>query len=154
MYLKQDARNSGAQLCAEMMMRIGQLATRTGVSVRSIRHYEQRGLIRASRQASGYRQFDESAVELVRRIRVLLRNGFTLEEIRSVAVDIDDSNLDSVCGEVVALYRRKLVDLDTQVRELQHLKRRIRVRLGEIAEQQHTSEDPEYVAATAVAKRS
>ena len=117
-------------------MRIGELAMRTGASVRSIRHYEQRGLIRATRRASGYREFDESAIELVRRIRVLLKNGFTLEEIRSVAVDLDDSNLGSVCGEVVALYRRKLADLDAQVRELQQLKRRIRARLAEIAEQQ------------------
>lgn len=117
-------------------MRIGELATRTGVSVRSIRHYEQRGLVPAARRATGYREFDESAVELVRRIRVLLRNGFTLEEIRSVAVDLDASNLESVCSEVVALYRRKLTDLDVQIRELQHLQRRIRVRLTEIAEQQ------------------
>jgi DNA-binding transcriptional MerR regulator len=116
-------------------MRIGELATRTGVSVRSIRHYEQRGLVRAGRRATGYREFDESAVELVRRIRVLLRNGFTLEEIRSVAVDLDGSNLESVCSEVVALYRRKLTDVDAQIRELQDLQLRIRVRLTEIAEQ-------------------
>ena len=117
-------------------MRIGELAARTGVSVRSIRHYEQRGLVPAGRRATGYREFDESAVELVHRIRVLLRNGFTLEEIRSVAVDLNSSNLESVCSEVVALYRRKLTDVDAQIRELQDLQLRIRDRLTEIAEQQ------------------
>lgn len=117
-------------------MRIGELAERTGVSVRSIRHYEQCGLVRAGRQTSGYRVFDESAVELVRRIRVLLRNGFTLGEIRSVAVDLNDTNIGPVCSEVAALYRRKLADLDAQIREVQRLKRRIRIRLAEIEEQQ------------------
>lgn len=112
-----------------LAMRIGELSKRTGVSVRSIRHYQQQGLVRASRRASGYREFEESAVELVSRIQVLLRNGFTLDEIRSVAVDLDDSNLDAVCREVAALYHRKLAELDERIREVEQLQRRIRERL-------------------------
>ena len=110
-------------------MRIGELSKRTGASVRSIRYYQQQGLVRASRRASGYREFDESAVELVSRIQVLLRNGFTLDEIRSVAVDLDDSNLDAVCRDVAALYHRKLAELDERIREVEQLQQRIRERL-------------------------
>ena len=114
------------------VMRIGELSKRTGASVRSIRYYEQQGLLRACRRASGYREFDERAVELVSRIQVLLRNGFTLDEIRSVAVDLDDSNIDAVCREVAALYERKLAELDERIREVERLKGRIRERLAAI----------------------
>ena len=117
----------------EPVMQIGELSKRTGASVRSIRYYQQQGLLRACRRASGYREFDERAVELVSRIQVLLRNGFTLDEIRSVAVDLDESNMDAVCGEVVALYYRKLAELDERIREVERLKGRIRERLAAIA---------------------
>ena len=116
------------------VMRIGELSKRTGASVRSIRYYQQQGLLHACRRPSGYREFDEGAVELVSRIQVLLRNGFTLDEIRSVAVDLDDSNIDAVCVEVVALYHRKLAELDERIREVERLKGRIRERLAAIGE--------------------
>jgi DNA-binding transcriptional MerR regulator len=113
-------------------MQIGELSRRTGASVRSIRYYQQQGLLQDCRRASGYREFDEKAVELVSRIQVLLRNGFTLDEIRSVAVDLDDSNFDTVCREVAALYQRKLVELDERIREVERLKGRIHERLAVI----------------------
>ena len=115
-------------------MQIGELSKRTGASVRSIRYYQQQGLLQACRRASGYREFDENAVELVSRIQVLLRNGFTLDEIRSVAVDLDDSNIDAVCREVAALYHRKLAELDERIREVERLQARIRDRLAAIGQ--------------------
>ncbi|MGH8941322.1 MAG: MerR family DNA-binding transcriptional regulator, partial [Acidimicrobiia bacterium] len=45
-------------------MRIGELAARSGVSIDAIRYYERREVLpRAERTQSGYRLFDESAVE-------------------------------------------------------------------------------------------
>ncbi len=116
-------------------MKIGELAARTGASVRSIRHYEEEGLLRAERGPNRYRDFGEPAVERVQRIRVLLRNGFTIDEIRSVAVDLDDTNLGSVCADVVRLYVAKLAELDARIAEMRALQRRIRGRLGEIERQ-------------------
>jgi len=43
-------------------MRIGELARFTGVSARSLRHYEDAGLINPDRLDSGYRDYDESQV--------------------------------------------------------------------------------------------
>lgn len=63
-------------------MRIGELSRRAGASARSIRCYEQQGLLLARRQANGYRDYDEADLRLVREIRSLLVNGFDLEEIR------------------------------------------------------------------------
>lgn len=63
-------------------MKIGELASRTGVSVQTVRYYEQRGLLpEPDRTRSGYRDFDES--DLLR-LRFVLRAkdlGFTLSEI-------------------------------------------------------------------------
>lgn len=64
-------------------MHVGELARRTGASARSIRYYEQEGLITAARARNGYRQFDDAAVEAVRRIRELLANGLTVEDVRA-----------------------------------------------------------------------
>ncbi|MEV0001897.1 MerR family transcriptional regulator [Micromonospora sp. NPDC050980] len=58
-------------------MRIGELSARTGVSARSIRYYEQQGLLAAVRTASGQRVFTESAVERVRLIQRLFSAGLS-----------------------------------------------------------------------------
>ena len=103
--------------------------------MRSIRHYEAQGLLPAARGANGYREFGEPSVERVRRIRVLLRNGFALDEIRSVIVDLDDANLGAVCADVVRLYEAKLAELQARIEEIQTLQHRIRGRLREIEAQ-------------------
>lgn len=56
-------------------MRIGKLAEATGATVRAIRYYEEQGLLRPERSASGQRIYTEDAVEQVLWVRTLLRNG-------------------------------------------------------------------------------
>ncbi|MFG2000739.1 MerR family transcriptional regulator [Spirillospora sp. NPDC048911] len=56
-------------------MRIGELARRTGVSERSLRYYEQQGLLSADRTLGGHRDFPESAVDRVIRIQELFAAG-------------------------------------------------------------------------------
>ncbi|GAB3706536.1 MerR family transcriptional regulator [Mariniluteicoccus flavus] len=56
-------------------MRIGELAEESGVSARSLRYYEELGLIRAARTAGGWRDFDEASVERVIMIQHLLAAG-------------------------------------------------------------------------------
>ncbi|MET7834787.1 MerR family transcriptional regulator [Micromonospora sediminicola] len=58
-------------------MRIGELSARTGVSARSIRYYEQQGLLAAVRNTGGQRVFAESAVERVDLIRRLFDAGLS-----------------------------------------------------------------------------
>ncbi len=52
-------------------MRIGELAARTGVSVRALRYYEEQSLLAAQRSASGQRHYSESAVGRVQLIQQL-----------------------------------------------------------------------------------
>ncbi|MFJ9637211.1 MerR family transcriptional regulator [Streptomyces sp. NPDC101178] len=65
-------------------MFIGELARRSGISTRSLRYYEQQGLLRPQRRASGYREFTEADVAVVRRIRILLAAGLNTDLIREV----------------------------------------------------------------------
>ncbi|GAB2952250.1 MerR family transcriptional regulator [Micromonospora polyrhachis] len=58
-------------------MRIGELAARTGVSARSIRYYEEQGLLVSTRTASGQRVFAEAAVERVVLIQRLFDAGLS-----------------------------------------------------------------------------
>ncbi|WP_026257590.1 MerR family transcriptional regulator [Actinopolymorpha alba] len=56
-------------------MRIGELARLTGVSVRSLRYYEEQSLLRPERHPNGYRSFSESDVERVAQIQLLFASG-------------------------------------------------------------------------------
>src|SRR5579885_1526174 len=80
----------------------GQLAQRAQINLETVRFYEQEGLLApASRTASGYRKFEESAVdrlEFVRRAKAL---GFSLGEIRDLLI-IQDEHADT-CVEVKKL---------------------------------------------------
>ncbi len=59
-------------------MRIGELAEQAGTSTRTLRYYEQHGLLNARRTTNGYRDYDEGDLRLVREIRSLLEIGFNL----------------------------------------------------------------------------
>ncbi|KJS52417.1 MerR family transcriptional regulator [Streptomyces rubellomurinus subsp. indigoferus] len=56
-------------------MRIGELARRTGVSERSLRYYEQQGLLVARRTQGGHREYPEMAVDRVVHIQELFAAG-------------------------------------------------------------------------------
>src|SRR6266511_2660620 len=93
-------------------MRIGELARRAGASARSIRYYEQQGLLLARRRDNGYRDYDEADLRLVREIRSLLVNGFDLEEIRPF-IDCLHAGIQArrACPGGIDVYRRKLEEL-------------------------------------------
>ena len=65
-------------------MLIGELSSRSGVSQRSLRHYEAKGLLRAERAANGYRDYAEDAVQRAATIHLLFGLGFTREVVTSV----------------------------------------------------------------------
>lgn len=63
-------------------MYIGEVAERAGVSARAIRHYEQAGLVTATRAANGYRVYPRDAVTRVANIAHLVSVGLTLTDVR------------------------------------------------------------------------
>lgn len=81
------------------MMHIGELAARTDLSLRTLRHWDEVGLIRASgRTEGGFRLYsaqDEQRVLLVRRMKPL---GFTLDEMSELVRALGASPDDPMAG--------------------------------------------------------
>ncbi|GAA5155230.1 MULTISPECIES: MerR family transcriptional regulator [Amycolatopsis] len=66
-------------------MRIGELSRRTGVSQRSLRYYEQQGLLASVRAPSGQRHYDEEHVRRVELIQAFLSAGLPSHTIAEMA---------------------------------------------------------------------
>ncbi|GAB3244096.1 MerR family transcriptional regulator [Kineosporia babensis] len=65
-------------------MRIGELAERSGVSVRSLRYYEEQELLQSERSSSGQRHYAEHAVERVGLIQLLFAAGLSSKTIQAL----------------------------------------------------------------------
>jgi DNA-binding transcriptional MerR regulator len=65
-------------------MRISEVSRRTGVSIRSLRYYEQKRLLCARRLENGYRDLDEEAVKRVQTIQMYLGLGLSTEQIEEI----------------------------------------------------------------------
>jgi len=61
---------------------IGELAERTGVSARALRHYEDRDLLVPARDANGYRIYSESDIPRVAQIKAMIAAGLGTDTIR------------------------------------------------------------------------
>ena len=65
-------------------LKVGQLAARTGLSVRTLHHYDEIGLLRpASRTASGHRLYGPSEISRLQQIASLRQLGLSLDQIRT-----------------------------------------------------------------------
>ena len=98
-------------------MRIGELAERSGASVRSLRYYEERGLLTARRTTSAQRVYDDGAVERVRLLRRLYGAGLTSTVIASLLPCVDAPSR-SVTSESLAIMRREHARISDQIGEL------------------------------------
>ncbi|MFF1548580.1 MerR family transcriptional regulator [Streptomyces sp. NPDC058291] len=109
-------------------MRIGELAARAGTTTRTLRYYESRGLLPARRNDHGHRTYDEDDLKLLRQIRTLQDFGFDLEETRPFVECLRAGHPEGdSCPASLAVYRRKLGELDELIGEL----RAVRAQVGE-----------------------
>jgi DNA-binding transcriptional MerR regulator len=90
-------------------MRIGELSRRTGVSQRLLRYYEEQGLLRPVRLASGYREYGPDDAAAVRRIRSLLGAGLNTATIATLLPCLrdEDEQLVPTCPNMLAELRRE-----------------------------------------------
>ena len=110
-------------------MKIGELATQTGVSRDTLRFYEKRGLIRARRAQNGYRDYPPELAPFVLYIRTAQPLGFTLAEIGVAAEQIGDGD---DAARVATLLREKIESIDRRIGELQALRTELSARLGDV----------------------
>jgi len=108
-------------------VRIGQLAAEAGYSVRTIRFYEQSGLLPApSRTPVGYRSYDQDAVTRLRFVRSAQALGLSLAEIADVLRIRDHQG--PPCSYVAELLDTHICALDRRIDELTALRDELRAR--------------------------
>ena len=117
-------------------MMIGELAEKAGTSTRTLRYYEQHGLVQAGRDANGYRRYDDAELRVVHEIRSLLAVGFGLDDIKPFVACLRAGN-DSghVCPDSVLVLRRKLSEVDGYIGQLEDVRRQLRAQLDEAVEE-------------------
>ncbi|MER6081895.1 MerR family transcriptional regulator [Streptomyces sp. NPDC001833] len=111
-------------------MRIGELAARAGTTTRALRYYEARGLLPARRAGNGHRTYDENDLRLLTQIRTLQDFGFELEETRPFVECLRAGHPEGdTCPASLAVYRRKLAELDSLIGELQAVRAKVGAQL-------------------------
>ena len=100
-------------------MNIGRAAEKTGLSVKTIRYYEEIGLVDADRAENGYRDFGDRQITQLRMLAQARHLGFGLEECRELLDLNADPDRDS--RDVQALALRNLDAVRSKIRQLQDL---------------------------------
>ena len=105
-------------------MRIGELAERAGTTTKTLRFYEQAGLLpEPDRTPSGYRNYDAAVLDLLAFVKAAQAAGLTLAEIREI-VHVRQTQ-GPPCEHVTALLDAHAADLDRRVHELTALRQEV-----------------------------
>ncbi|MDM7892656.1 MerR family transcriptional regulator [Curtobacterium caseinilyticum] len=103
-------------------MRIGDLAAATGASVRSLRYYEEQGLLAAERTAGGQRSYADASVERVRLVQQLFAAGLPSRTIVQLLPCVDAG---VATPESFALLVAERDRITTQLAELEAARARL-----------------------------
>ena len=107
-------------------MRIGEVAAATGTTTKTLRFYEDAGLLPAAeRTVAGYRRYDPGVVERLHFIRRGQGAGLTLAQIRTI-LQIRDAG-HAPCAHVEKLLADRLDEIDRQLAELRELRATVAV---------------------------
>lgn len=110
------------------LMRIGDLARRTGTTLRTIRYYEERGLLRpAARTKGGFRLYQSEEVQRLQLIRRLQELHIPLAQVKAL---FDHGGQGRPAAEIAPGLKRVLEEqletLEGQIRRLQEMQRSVR----------------------------
>ena len=111
----------------EQLLRVGDIARKTGKTVRAIRLYEEIGLLQpTTRSSGGFRLYDSGAVDRVRWIDLLHGLGFSLQEMRELVQAWWGTGVGPQAMEHLRLlFERKLDETRDAVRRYQGLEREL-----------------------------
>jgi DNA-binding transcriptional MerR regulator len=105
-------------------MRIGELARRTGTTAKTIRYYEEIGVLPPpDRAANDYRDYPDEAVDRLAFVRDAQATGLTLTEIASI-LDLRSQG-ESTCEHVIDLLERHLTALDRHIQTLRQTRKKL-----------------------------
>lgn len=109
-------------------MKVSELARRTGVSVHRLRRYEAQGLLRAERQASGYREFSERAVREVTFIDMGREIGLSLKTLADALPRYRAGTLS--IDEMIDTLQARIAEIDAAIAEQQALRGKLVEHIG------------------------
>jgi MerR family transcriptional regulator, copper efflux regulator len=105
---------------------IGQVAKTTGVAAKTIRYYEEIGVLPIpDRTAAGYRQYDESAVERLRFISRARSLGLQLQRLRVLTSALNGGRRASLRPRLLALVQEHLSAVQDRIAELKVLRQQL-----------------------------
>ncbi|GAB3572254.1 MerR family transcriptional regulator [Amycolatopsis endophytica] len=99
-------------------MRIGELSRRTGVSPRSLRYYEEQGLLTSSRSETGQRHYSDAEVERVSLIQQLFDAGLSSRVIATVLPCVETPGDRNVVELAFAAMTRERDRIDADIAHL------------------------------------
>jgi MerR family copper efflux transcriptional regulator len=120
-----------------MTMNIGQVSQMSGLPTKTIRYYEEIGLVSPARASNGYRAYGEREVHNLVFLQRARKLGFSIEECRHLLSLYQDTNRAS--ADVKRLARARIDEIDARIAELKSL----RSTLGHLADACHGDERPE-----------
>ncbi len=110
----------------EKFIQIGELAKKTKVTPRTIKHYEEKGLLKPFKKTQGgFRLYQNDKVELVERIRQLKKAGFSLSEVKEM------EEINGIVEEQNILEKVDENELDKMITFLQFQLKKTEERLNE-----------------------
>lgn len=111
------------------MLKISELAARTGLSAHTIRFYEKHDLISASeRSDAGYRYYNEADIRRAEFVKTARNIGFSLEDISQLlSIRVDKSS--HSCQEVTDITQHKLDEVNEKLAELQSMQNTLQILL-------------------------
>ena len=102
-------------------MNIGEAAQRSGLSAKTIRYYEESGLIApAARAENGYRDYSDTDVHKLRFVRHARGLGFSVDDCAQLLSLYQDKSRHS--ADVKAIAQQHLSDVENKIRELEELR--------------------------------
>jgi len=101
-------------------MNIGEASKRSGLPRKTIRYYEEIGLLRADRRENGYRDYDISHIHKLRFVQRARGLGFSIEECRNLLSLYEDKSRAS--ARVKAMAQARVAEIDSKLAELQGLR--------------------------------
>lgn len=105
-------------------LQIGQLAQAAGTSAKTIRFYEEAGLLPpAQRAENGYRLYGDEDVQRLRFIRQARRLDFTLDDLKEVLALRDQG--EAPCRYVIQLLQKKSTEIEERIRQLRVLQQEL-----------------------------
>ena len=101
-------------------MTIGEIAERTGLPAKTIRYYEEIGLIRPQRAANGYRHFEETDVHKLAFLGRARALGFSIEDCRTLLALYEDDARAS--ADVKRVARDHLTAIEDKIAQLRSMR--------------------------------